>query len=258
MQYYPNNTVARYTTKLDNTIELEGAWEVGLVEISVPTVIANVVRDECFLDIVTAGQHMGKLVLPPTNVKRLHRLFALIDDEQRKQLSYGLMGRTDEEKNANIPVQFYLEGDNVSMKLRNDVYGQVSVMFSKSLADMLGFDDRINYFENTTTATRPPYISPPLVVRSVYVYCDLLEHVLVGDTKAPLLRIVNKPHRPFGSSGNVHNIMNPILHVPLQKKSFDTVEISLMTDMGSLVPFIDGKSFVVLELRRTVHPYFSL
>ena len=45
---------------------------------------------------------------------------------------------------------FYLDGDNVSMKLRNDVYGQISVMFSKSLADMLGFDDRINYFEDIT------------------------------------------------------------------------------------------------------------
>jgi len=211
MQYYPENTVARYTTKLDK-------WEVGLVEISVPAVIANVVRDKCFLDIVIVGNHMGKLVLPPTNVRRLHRLFDLIHDEQRKQLSYGLMGRTQQERNANIPVHFYLDGDNVSMKLRNDVYGQVSVMFSKSLADMLGFDDRINYFEDITTATREPYIKPPLAVRSVYVYCDLLEHVLVGDTKAPLLGIVNKPHRAFGSSGNVHNIMNPILHVPLQKR----------------------------------------
>jgi len=218
MQYYPENTVARYTTKLDNTIELEDMWKVGLVEISVLTVIANVVRDECFLDIVVAGQHMGKLVLPPTNVRRLHRLFDLIDDEQRKQLSYGFMGRTQQEKNANILVHFYLDGDNVSMKLRSDVYGQVTVMFSKSLDDTLGFDDRINYFEIITRATREPYIKPPLAVRSVYVYCDLLEHVLVGDTKAPLLRIVNKPHRAFGSSGNLHNIMNPILNVPLQKR----------------------------------------
>ena len=211
MQYYPGNTVARYTTKLDNTIELQGMWKVGLVEISVPIVVANVVRDECFLDIVVGGQHMGKLVLPPANVKRLHRLFDLIDDEQRKQLSYGLMRRTQQEKNATIPVHFYLDGDNVSMKLCNDVYGQVSVMFSKPLADMLSFDYRINYFEDITRATREPYIKLLLAVRSVYVYCDLLKHVLVGHTKAPLLRIVNKPHRAFGSRGNVHNIMNPYI-----------------------------------------------
>ena len=33
MQYYPDNTAARYTTKLTSPIELEGDWEVGLVEI---------------------------------------------------------------------------------------------------------------------------------------------------------------------------------------------------------------------------------
>ena len=42
MKYYPENTVARYTTKLDNTIELEGEWEVGLVEIWTPTDLVNV------------------------------------------------------------------------------------------------------------------------------------------------------------------------------------------------------------------------
>jgi len=33
-QYYPENTVAFYTTKLANMIELEGDWEVSLLEIS--------------------------------------------------------------------------------------------------------------------------------------------------------------------------------------------------------------------------------
>jgi len=44
MQYYFYNTVARYTTKLDNAIELESTWQVGLVEISVPTVMANIAK----------------------------------------------------------------------------------------------------------------------------------------------------------------------------------------------------------------------
>jgi len=33
MDYYPNNTVGRFTTKLNSLIELEGDWEVGLTEI---------------------------------------------------------------------------------------------------------------------------------------------------------------------------------------------------------------------------------
>ena len=36
MDYYPQNTVAQYTTKLNSTIELDSDWEVGLTEISFP------------------------------------------------------------------------------------------------------------------------------------------------------------------------------------------------------------------------------
>jgi len=89
----------------------------------------------------------------------------------------------------------------------------------------------------------------------VYIYCDILEHVTVGDTKAPLLRIVDKPRKQYG---NVHRNFNPILYVPLQKKNFDTVEINIMTDSGQPVPFRFGKSFVVLEFRRVLHSYLEL
>ena len=48
MDYYPDNTVARYTTKLTNTVELEGEWEVGLTEISFPSEVENVIGGHCY------------------------------------------------------------------------------------------------------------------------------------------------------------------------------------------------------------------
>jgi len=92
-------------------------------------------------------------------------------------------------------------------------------------------------------------------IHSVYVYCDLLQHVPVGDTKAPLLRIVDTDEK---SIGNIHRVFNPLLYVPLQKKTFNTVDIDMRTDFGTIVPFLSGKSFVVLEFRRVIHPYFSI
>jgi len=89
----------------------------------------------------------------------------------------------------------------------------------------------------------------------MYIYCDILEHVTVGDTKASLLRIVDKPRKQHG---NVHRHFDPILYVPLQKKNFDTVEINIMTDSGQPVPFRFGKSFVVLECRRVLRSYLEL
>ena len=54
--------------------------------------------------------------------------------------------------------------------------------------------------------------------------------MLVGDTKAPLLRIVD---RPSDIKGIEHRIMNPVQYVPLQKKCFDTVTVSIMLDSGT-------------------------
>ena len=93
------------------------------------------------------------------------------------------------------------------------------------------------------------------LVRSIYVYCDLAEHEAVGDTKAPLLRIVNRTSK---GNENVHEMFNSVLYVPLQKKCFDSVEINLMTDGGIPVPFLFGKSFVVLEFCRAAYKYFAL
>jgi len=70
---------------------------------------------------------------------------------------------------------------------------------------------------------------------------------MVGDVTAPLLRIVNMK---VTQSHAVHHIMNPPLFMPVQKKNFDTIEINFMTDTGEPVPFMNGKSIVVLEFKR--------
>jgi len=93
----------------------------------------------------------------------------------------------------------------------------------------------------------------PSTIGSAYVYCDLVEHVPVGDTKAPLLRIANRM-----SERGVHETFNPPLYIPLQKRCFDTVEINLMTDTGLPILFRFGKSYVVLEFRRAAYKYFVM
>ena len=121
---------------------------------------------------------------------------------------------------------------------------------------MLGFDANTYYYYSRANADNEIYVVRPVLLTAgnanVYVYCDLLEHVMVGDIKAPLLRIVNR-------TTDVARIDdNPIQYVPLQKKSFDTIDILLATDEGLPLPFVPGKAIVVLEFRRMVHPYLLL
>jgi hypothetical protein len=86
----------------------------------------------------------------------------------------------------------------------------------------------------------------------MFVYCNVLEHVPVGDTKAPILRIV-PVSRKHGDI--VHNTYEKPLYVPLQQKNFDSIEIDIRTDAGTPVPFEYGKVLVTLHFRHSKIPY---
>lgn len=242
MDYYPENTVARYTTKLNTRIELEGEWEVGLAEISFPFEIENVLEGECYFYISQTGVDVSmKITLPAGHYGRLSELdWAMKASTMRKMHLLSI---------EMVPVEFsFVKSLN---RVKMQLHQNFTVEFGTILARLLGFRHGVKYSDAVVTAeSRMRFRS---LVRSIYVYCDLVEHVSVGDIKAPLLRIVN---RTSNNGENVHHISNPVLYIPLQKKCFDSVEINLMTDSGVPVPFLLGKSFVVLESRRGAYKYF--
>ena len=141
--YYPDNTVACYTTKLDNTVELHGDWEVGLVEISTPADLVNIRRNECYLDIHVNGKPFHMLVLPPNHYRRLRSVMMSIHVQQRIQIR--LVGQTESERYGNLLASFPMDGDKVLMRLRNAVYDNISIRISKALARILGFDADVHY-----------------------------------------------------------------------------------------------------------------
>jgi len=243
--YYPENTVARYTTKLADKIELESEWEVGLAEISFPSEVENVVYGHCYFDLYINDVHMRRVTLPSGHHKRVRSLIDTIHREQRSQIPL--------QSHEPLLVELSYVRGKISLKLHENPNAYIAIEFSRDLARMLGLDEYVKYRRNTTAKRSTSLTAGD--VTSAYVYCDILEHVAVGDTKAPLLRIVDKPKKTYG---NVHQTLNPILYVPLQKKNFDTVEINIMTDTGVPVPFRYGKAFVVLEFRRAIHAYLGL
>jgi len=238
MDYYPQNTVAQYTTKLNSSIELDGEWEVGLTEISFPYNIENVMKRECYFEISKTGfEHNIKIPLPGGYYGEFKDVATALHNEQMNRT-----GRT--------PIRFSFDENYNRVKVT--ITKDLCVDFSPALARLLGFVTMTRYCVSPWTAEHEMDFGS--IVRSIYVYCDLVEHVPVGDTKAPLLRIVN---RKSEGDGNVHETFNPVMYVPLQKKYFDSVEINMMSDTGKPVPFDSGKSFVVLEFRRAAYKYFA-
>jgi len=102
------------------------------------------------------------------------------------------------------------------VSVTNTATDVVGVRFSPDLARMLGFSSDRTYGGRDIHVAEHP-VSTYENLHLVYVYCDLLEQVLVGDTKAPLLRIID---RTSPDKSNVtHVTFNPLLYVPLQRKA---------------------------------------
>jgi len=213
---------------------------------------ANIVQSRCYYVLQVDNETPVMVELPPGHYKRMRMLF----DRMHQAQDDALPGTP---VSAKLWVAFEFVGNSrkVRMNFNLDDFinrpKRLSLKFSPDLALILGFDPDKTYTDGATARVEPTLIAGD--VHSMYVYCDLAEHVTVGDTKAPLLRIVDKYKRVYG---NVHQVLNPVLRVPLLIKCFDTVEIKIMTDTGAPVPFRFGKAFVVLEFRRRVHPYLAL
>ena len=84
MTCYPENTVAQYTTKLSNVIELEGDWEVGLTELSVPSNVENVVSGRCYYDI-HIHDVVRRISLKAGHYRMVEQLIFQLHIEQRTQ-----------------------------------------------------------------------------------------------------------------------------------------------------------------------------
>ena len=74
-------------------------------------------------------------------------------------------------------------------------------------------------------------------LNSLYVYCPLVEPRMVGDAQVPLLRIVPMEGR---DGEMITRVFDPIQYCSLLQRRFQTVEIDIRDDTGSIVPFEKG------------------
>ncbi len=131
-----------------------------------------------------------------------------------------------------------------------------SLHFSPTLAAILGLGANQNPYterleENVWKGQHVADLDRGIY--SVYMYVDVLEAVQVGDSVAPLLRIIDAS----GKNGElIHRTYEEPRYVPLQKKEFDTIEIDLRTDWGAPILFENGKVVCILHFRKATSQYF--
>jgi len=232
MRCYEGNTAAKYTTQIPNAIDLSGDWEVALSEIIYPSKFDLVRGTDCKIEVYVDGMYTRQYNLDRSKYDAAATLIRDLNIVTNR--TYYLMSYDETAKQATVKV----------------FEAGVVLTFSEALAHALGFSKK--FFNGPNTYVGERITDEP---STMYVYCDLIEHVTVGDIRVPLLRTFGMEK---SSNDVVHRTFPNLVYVPLQKKQFDSIEMNIMNDTGETMPFAFGKSVVLLHFRRSSNPYFLL
>lgn len=261
LNVYPNNTIAKFSTKLANTVVLDGQYEVGLSEIIYPIDYANIDnRDKSYKFWI---KRVVKIVDPETQKE------SFVEEIRKKRLvKTGNYSTIDEfldsfnhliadefsENNLQNNLRFTKGEDDQLILICNRPRDRSSMdgaffMMSPHLSERLGYDSEatsISLFETYRLRSRNFELN--MGKNIMYIYCDVISHSLVGDVSAPLLRACNL--QQSAKSRTFHLSFPDVHYKPVQKCQFDTIDISINTEQGNPMPFQSGKVLITLHFRR--------
>ena len=231
---FPNNKMTSYHVKLPQSIDLEGVWEVGLYSISYPntwyTLQKGVDTHVFYADRTGLFQ---QAIMDYGYYQSMQELIKAANKALTRNVS------------DNIKLTYNAFTGKVTVQIKNGF--QFAVM--KPLSIILGFGGKDVMLKKTTES---PYVADLTTVSTIYVYCDIVQPQIVGDTSAQLLKSIPAKGK-FGDI--IAKTFTNIQYVPIRMKSFEAVEVLLRNDTGDPVPFERGKVVITLHFRK--HSYFT-
>lgn len=232
-QLFPHNTLTHFTTKLPRPITLAGEWEVGLVEIQYPHNWYNLhnrhawfkfklSHDEDFRTFsLKSGFYDGGNML----AAEMSRLIAKV---------------------TGAPDKVKITYNKITHKMLVIIAAGAVFELSLGLRKLLGWSASARF-------AGPARVWSEVVVDvnqgfySLYVYCNLVETRMVGDSMVPLLRVVSVQG---GDGDMICRAFDHVQYVPLLQKAFQEVEVDIRNDMGEPVPFERAKVVLTLHFRK--------
>ncbi len=234
MDTYPDNALSHFSVNLPTALSFEGEWEVSLAEITYPRRWLNIVEGHnhiyCNAEETEGGVHIHTIpegyYHTPDEV--LAKITPLIEHSDKIRIKYN--------KYLQKVIVRTVEG--------------VSITFVERLGHLFGFNKAMAI----TGIEKAPHVVDMKQIHTLFVYTDIIEYNIVGDTRAPLLRNVSVE----GEYGDIITKTYDSPHyVPLKQKFLNTVNINIRDDVGHYIPFIGGKVIVKLHFRKRRATYFN-
>lgn len=229
MNYFTENKISHFITRLPTPIELTGEFEVSLCEFFYPHSWNNVTdaNNSFSYDLGDGKVYNGEIMEGYYHSVEdiLHAITNIDAFEGRIELSF----------------------DTITKRVKIELRKNAKILFKEGMARMLGFYP-IWYEDQYPIVRMSPFIADPCVdYRVLMLYTDIIEPQMVGDIFAPLLRIINVR----GNDGDmVLEQYDRPHYLPVNRKSIETLEIAIRLHNGNLVPFERGRSYIKLHFRQ--------
>ena len=266
MNMFPSNIQSEFTVKLDHPIEIdEESWEVALAEIATPSEVLNITEDNNFFFLAFPDQHSLytksgvenitemcsndngdcyklKLKIPTGN----YMLPEYLVEEMQASIDKFEKGIL---KHVNAYVSFTYDALSQRLKVSAQNKRQVRIIFPNQFAQILGLDPTMigkpigneeNMFKFNVNLHHN--------FRSLYVYSGIASFTFIGDSVAPLLRIMPFSHN--SKTCYVYKEFKTLHYVSVSKSVVDQVHITIKTENGSVVSFVTGKTILKLHFRK--------
>ena len=274
---FQNNTLSSFTTSLQEEILLEGTWVVALTEISFPTSVQNIPSGE-FVELKREekvaggdGATVWKTVknnqgypmrseIPPGTYHDVDDIMEVLDgimggviewdvDSISKKLQVKVV---DTKKNgAKVNLRFMSRTIPTMLGLRGDEIGWPAV-------DTIPDTRLVPSIKTTFTTAGMDPVDMTWGKHLLFVYINIIDHQTVGDTKAPLLRLIPILHKQKNcklqeSTSLTYRSFNDLQYKRLLKSSFRYFHIELRTETGHFYPFSSiGNVALTLKFRKLV------
>ena len=127
----------------------------------------------------------------------------------------------------------------------------IEIKFNKQLGNVFGFpiDKYFPLYTYSTTSTSkytPIYANTS---RGLYIYTDVIVPVRYGEKQVSILNVADS-----SASKDSTSFISPVVYVPLNKKSIETIAVVVTNSEGIRLPFNDGeRTTVLLHIRPQQH-----
>ena len=239
MDVHPDNSLTDYKVRLPQPLSLQGEWEVGLVEITYPHRWYNVPENtKFFYKLPEDVDWRRKDILPGYYEKPSDLLHAMKDDAFKDYIHFNYSKRSEKVK---ITLK---EGSMLSIK--------------DPICAMLGFaipkKQKVTEQRQFESGEYPAeFVADVRPIQHLFVYTDIIEDHIVGDSKVPLIRTV-KVSGEYGDAVML-NFENPH-YIPLKQKFIDTIQTSIRDDTGKKIRFTRGRVILKLHFRQRRSAFF--